>query len=462
MQHKENTSYYVYEETQYDDLPSRPFKTKGGVRLPHLKSSADYDTEIIPLPERVLIPLSQHIGAPCEPTVAVGDTVAVGQVIGDSSAFMSAPIHASVSGKVSAIKELLMPSGMKTKAIEIEADGLQTMWEGIKAPTVTNAKELCAAARACGLVGLGGAGFPTHVKLNIPEGKRLDTLVLCGAECEPYLTSDYREMVEGAEDILDGIQIITDILGIDRTIIGIEANKPEAIRIINNHIKSGWHGEEGRICVLTLKEQYPQGAEKVLIQATTGRVIPSGKLPSDVGVLVMNVTSVAVLARYLKDGVPLINKRVTVEGSAIVEPKNVIAPIGTPIIDLIDFCGGYRCEPRKLLMGGPMMGFALFDDEYPVLKQNNGFVIMGEEDVNESETTECIRCGRCATVCPMSLQPFSFEHKVDKKDADELAASGVMTCLECGSCAFVCPARRKLVQFMRLGKNIVRKAGAKK
>lgn len=443
-------------------LPVRPFGTYGGVRLPHLKATAEYETEILPLPDRVVIPMSQHIGAPCEPTVAVGDTVAVGQPIGDSSAFMSAPIHSSVSGNVTAITTVLMPSGQKSKAIEIEADGLQTMWSEIKPPVVTNQKELCAAARSCGLVGLGGAGFPAHVKLNVPEGRHIDTLLLCGAECEPYLTSDYREMIEGAEDILEGIRIIRDILGIDRAIIGIEANKPEAIRLFNSLLTDDEYNPDGNVCTLRLKESYPQGAEKVLIQAATGRRVPKGKLPSDVGVMVMNVTSVATLARYINDGVPLINKRVTIEGSAIVEPKNVIVPIGTPLSDVIDYCGGLRCEPRKMLMGGPMMGFALYDEDFPVLKQNNGFVILAGEDVCEDETTDCIRCGRCVDACPMHLRPAAFQHMVNTKDVDALVQNSVMSCIECGSCAYVCPARRRLVQNMRMGKNIVRKAGDRK
>ncbi len=443
-------------------LPGRPHATYGGVRLPHLKATAEHETEILPLPDRVVIAMNQHIGAPCEPCVAVGDTVAVGQPIGESGAFMSAPIHASVSGKVTAITSVLLPSGQKSKAIEIEADGLQTMWSEIKPPQVTNARELAAAAKACGLVGLGGAGFPTHVKLNVPEGKHIDTLLLCGAECEPYLTSDYREMIESAEDILEGVRIIRDILGIDRAIIGIEANKPEAIRLFNGLLTDSDYNPDGMVCTLRLRESYPQGAEKVLIQAATGRRVPKGKLPSDVGVMVMNVTSVATLARYLKDGVPLINKRVTIEGSAVVEPKNVIAPIGTPIGDIIDYCGGLRCEPRKLLMGGPMMGFALYDEEFPLLKQNNGFVVMAHEEVNEDPSTACIRCGRCLDACPMHLRPAGMQHLVETKDVDALNKNSIMSCIECGSCAFVCPARRRLVQYMRMGKNIVRKAGDKK
>lgn len=443
-------------------MPSVPTRTYGGVRLPHLKGTAEHETEILPLPERVFIAMSQHIGAPCEPTVAVGDTVAVGQPVGTSGAFMSVPVHSSVSGKVAAIKEILMPSGQKNKVLEIEADGLQTMWSEIKPPVVNNAADLSAAAKACGLVGLGGAGFPAHVKLSVPEGKSLDTLVLCGAECEPYLTSDYREMIEGAEDILDGIFTIKRILKLERAIIGIEANKPEAIRLLRSLLESDERNADGSVGVLRLKESYPQGAEKVLIQAATGRRVPKGKLPADVGVLVMNVTTTAVLARYLRDGVPLINKRITVEGSAIVEPKNVIVPIGTPLADIIDFCGGYRSEPRKIIQGGPMMGFTLCDENYPVLKQCNGYVIMAAEDVKEEETTECIRCGRCVAACPMHLQPYSFENLVNKKDVDALSSRSVMSCIECGSCAFVCPAHRRLVQYMRLGKNIIRKAGDRK
>jgi len=460
MQQKGNM---VPVEQEQLTLPQRPFRTYGGVKLPHLKHTAELETEIIPLPEKVVIPMNQHIGAPCEPLVAVGDTVEVGQPIGDSSAFVSAPIHASVSGKVTAITTVLMPSGQKSSAVEIEADGRQTMWKGIKKPEVKNARDLANAAKACGLVGLGGAGFPAHVKLSVPDGKKIDTLLLCGAECEPYLTSDYREMIESAEDILEGIAIIRKLLGIDRAIIGIEANKPNAIAQFRNLLAgSEEYNPDGMVGVLRLKESYPQGAEKVLIQAATGRRVPKGKLPADVGVIVMNVTSVGTLARYLRDGVPLINKRVTIEGSAIVEPKNVIVPIGTPLADIIEYCGGLSTEPRKMLMGGPMMGFALYDENFPVLKQNNGFVIMAEDDVVEEDSTDCIRCGRCVDACPMHLRPAGFEHLVNTGDADALNAASVMSCIECGSCAYVCPARRRLVQYMRLGKNIVRKAGDRK
>lgn len=447
----------LFGEAEPLTLPQLPFKTYGGIRLPHLKGTAEGETELLPLPERVTIAMSQHIGTPCEPTVSVGDTVEIGQPIGESSAYMSAPIHASVSGRVSAITTLLLPNGQKTRAVEIEADGRQTMWSGIRPPVVTNARELVAAAKNCGLVGLGGAGFPTHVKLNLPEDKKIDTLLLCGAECEPYLTSDYREMIEGADDILEGVRIIRELLGIDRAIIGVEANKPEAIRLLSEKIAE--NGEDDTTCVLKLRERYPQGAEKVLVQAVTGRRVPKGKLPTDVGVLAINVTTVAVLARYLRDGVPLVNKRVTVEGTAIVEPKNVIAPIGTPLADIIEYCGGLKTEPRKLIMGGPMMGFTLYDESFPLLKQNNGFVVMAGEDVDESHSTSCIRCGRCMNVCPMHLRPAQMQHLVENGDAAELSAVSVMSCVECGSCAYVCPAQRRLVQYMRMGKNIVRKAG---
>lgn len=443
-------------------FPSRPFSGHGGVALPHLKGTEDFESQTISLPKKVIISMQQHVGAPCEPTCKVGDTVCVGQPIGDSTAFVGAPIHASVSGRVTAISELLLPSGQRTKAVEIEADGLQTLWEGISAPKIESIGDLCAAVRQSGLVGLGGAGFPAHVKLTIPEGKSVDTLIINGAECEPYLTADYREMVEHADDVMDGVYTLKRLLGVERVIIGVEANKPKAIEILSKIAYNEERDPLNHVRVLKLKAQYPQGAEKVLINSCTGRRVPTGKLPVDVGCIVMNITSVAFISRYLRDGIPLISKRLTVDGSAVIEPKNVIVPIGTPISDIIKFCGGYKAEPRKLLMGGPMMGITMYTEDTPILKQNNGILAFAAEDADERESTECIRCGRCVAACPMNLYPLTIENKVKRRDAEGLEKANVMTCMECGSCAFVCPAHRKLVQYMRMGKTILRKAGERK
>jgi len=443
-------------------FPVRPFKGFGGVELPHLKGTENCESQVLPTPKKVVISMQQHVGAPCEPTVAVGDKVFVGQPIGDCSAYVSAPIHSSVSGTVKDITQILLTSGQKVKAVVIETDGEQTLWSGIKPPKVTTLEELCKAVRDSGLVGLGGAGFPAHVKLNVPKDKKIDTLVINGAECEPYLTADYREMVENAEDVLEGIYLLKALLKVERVIIGVEANKPKAIQILSDMAYNEERDPFNHVRVLKLKSQYPQGAEKTLVYSCTGRRIGKGKLPADVGCVVMNITSVAFIHRYLTTGIPLVSKRLTVDGSAVTEPKNVIAPIGTPISDIIRFCGGYKAEPRKLLMGGPMMGITMFDEDTAILKQNNGIIAFATDDVDESPETECIRCGRCVAACPMRLQPLTIENKVKNRDVDALNRFSVMSCMECGSCAFVCPAKRKLVQYMRMGKTIIRKAGEKK
>lgn len=436
-------------------FPKRPFKTFGGVHVPHRKNTAFFETETLPTPEKVIIPMQMHIGAPCEPCVKVGDKVRIGQPIGESSAFVSAPIHASVAGTVKAIGDILMPNGVRCKTVEIVTEGEeQIMWEGIKPPVVTNQKELVDAVRKSGLVGLGGAGFPVSVKLSIGE-KKVDTIVINGAECEPYLTADMREMLENTRDVIDGIAVLRKFYpDVKRVIIGVESNKPTAIECLSRIAEE--NDPEDVIRVLKLKASYPQGAEKVLIQACTGRRVPKGKLPLDVGCIVMNITSVAFLARYLKTGIPLISKRVTVDGSSVLTPKNVQAPIGTPIGDLLKFCGGYKEAPRKILMGGPMMGNALYDTNMPIIKQTNGLLAMAAKDVDEKAETECIRCGRCVAACPMRLQATSIERAVKIQDCAELERLSVNTCMECGCCAFSCPAKRPLVQYMRLGKTLLR------
>ena len=439
-------------------FPKRPFHTHGGARVPHRKNTAELESVVMPPPSQVILPMQQHIGAPCKPVVKAGDEVLVGQVVGDSDAYVSAPIHASVSGVVKGIVKIQLPAGNMVDAVVIDSDGEMRVHESVKPPKVDNLSDLPTAARASGLVGLGGAGFPAHVKLNVPRDSKIDTMIVNVAECEPYITADHREALENSWELLSGVYALKELLCIDRVLIAVENNKPDVIETLSKIAYSDTRDPENHVRVLSLKSRYPQGAEKVLVQACTGRKIPTGKLPSDVGCLVMNVTSVAFLAKYLKTGMPLITKRLTVDGSAVSEPKNVLVTLGTPIREVIEFCGGYKREPKKLLMGGPMMGLALVDDSLPVLKQNNAVLAFDEKDAKLHEPSACIRCGRCVESCPMNLMPTLIERQTAVKNAGELKALGVMTCMECGCCAFNCPASRQLVQSMRLGKAIVKQS----
>ncbi|MEG1943438.1 MAG: RnfABCDGE type electron transport complex subunit C, partial [Angelakisella sp.] len=307
------------------------------------------------------------------------------------------------------------------------------------------------AARECGLVGLGGAGFPTHIKFNPKNLSEVDTLVVNGAECEPYITCDMRLMLEDTQGLLDGISAVKKYMEIGTVIIAIEENKPEAIAKLTEACK----GMDG-VTVKALKAKYPQGAEKVLIYECTGRVVGEGKLPADVGAIVSNVATLAKLADYLKTGMPLVEKMLTVDGSAIAEPKNIIAPIGTSIADMIAFCGGYRCDAKKILMGGPMMGISVPSDEYPLLKNNNAILAFDEKDAEQAPESACIKCGACLRACPFNLAPASIDKAYHAGNTDALKKLKVNLCMECGCCSYVCPAKRDLVMSNKLGKQLLR------
>ncbi len=431
-------------------------KVKGGARLPHNKHTAEMESIVLAPPEKVIISMSQHIGAPCEPTVAVGDKVYVGTIVGNSDAFVSAPIHSSVSGEVSEITTIRMPAGNEVKAVVITSDGEMTPDPDIKPPKVDTIEDFISAVRASGLVGLGGAGFPAHVKLRPSEDKPIDTLIINGAECEPYITSDYRECMENPSDILGGVYFLKKLLNVQNVIIGVEDNKPKAIKTLFE-IASNEQDVEDKVKLMKLKSRYPQGAEKMLIYSATKRKLPLGKLPADICCIVMNITSVAFLYRYIKTGMPLVTKRITVDGNAITEPKNLIVPIGTQISHVLDYCKAEN--PEKVMMGGPMMGITVYDTTLPVLKQNNAILAFKGKEAQSKPVTDCIRCGRCVRACPMSLTPAEVSFAIKNPKAEELSALNVMYCLECGSCAFVCPAGKPLTAVMRLAKNEVRKAG---
>lgn len=454
-------AYTKGEKTVGQSIPhvrSAVAKIRGGVHVQHHKNTADLEIERLPVPDRVVIPMQMHIGAPCVPIVNVGDEVAVGQCIGDSTAYVSTPIHASVSGTVTAVGDITLANGVISRAVTIESDGQMRLFEGVQPPKADTREELLAAVRASGLVGLGGAGFPSHVKLAFKPGT-VDTLIVNAAECEPYITVDNRECIENSWDVLSGIQILKEILGIPRVVIAIEKNKPKAIQILST-IAGQIEKQKGEITVMQLRSVYPQGAEKVMIYSATGRRVPPGKLPSDVGCLVMNVASVAFIARYVKSGKPLVSRSLTVDGSAICTPKNVRVPIGMMVGDIIDHCGGFKTTPYKIITGGPMMGLAVISTDIPVMKQNNAILAFSKADSLKKET-DCINCGRCAAACPMSLQPTVIARYAKANDAEQLSRAGAMVCMECGSCAFNCPAGKPLVQNMRLAKSIIREAAKK-
>lgn len=434
-------------------------KVRGGVAVSHEKHTKDMPVKRIPAPETVVLPMRQHIGAPCTPTVKAGDAVKIGQVIGDSDQYVSAPIHATVSGKVTAVKEVKLASGLVSQAVILENDGENAEIE-YEVPNIDTKEDFVKAVRQSGLVGLGGAGFPTHVKLNVPAGKSIDTLIINAAECEPYITVDYRECIDNSWDVFNGVHLLKDMLGVERVVIAVEDNKPEAIKILERIAEKEDTGD--RIKVMPLKSKYPQGAEKMMVLSATGRKVPPGALPADVGCVVMNVASAAFISRYCKTGKPLVSRSLTVDGSAIVQPQNVRVPIGTEIDYILKACGGFKAEPEKIVCGGPMMGMAIVDTHHPILKSNNALLCFAEGDLSVKKETDCIRCGRCAKACPLSLMPTVIHRHAVARDAKRLERAGAMVCMECGSCAYSCPAGKPLVQYMRHAKSVLREEAQKK
>lgn len=420
-----------------------------GVHLPHRKNTANSNAVIMTPPKSVNIPTSMHIGAPAIPVVKKGDYVAVGTVIAEADNGLSVPIHSSVSGTVSEISELVMSDGRAVPTIKIESDGLQTLADGITAPVVTDKVELVKAIKNSGAVGLGGAGFPTYAKLSMD--KKISHLVINGAECEPYITSDSQIMTESAEDILFAIETLVRYFDIENVVIGIENNKPLAINTLKNITANN-----DKISVKTLPSIYPQGGEKVLIYHTTGKVVPEGKLPIDVGCVVLNSSTTAFIGKYLRTGMPLVSKTVTVDGGAVNEPKNVVVPIGTSLCDLFEFAGGFKSEPAKVLYGGPMMGISVPDLSYPVIKNTNAVLAFNEAETIIPKTTACIRCGACINVCPFGINPPAIAKGLKNEDFDLMTQSGAPLCMECGCCSYVCPASRPLVSNNRLAKQSLR------
>lgn len=449
---------------------------KGGVHPPEKKDATEsLPVEDARLPERVVIPMAQHIGAAAKPIVKVGDLVKKGQKVGEADGPVSVPVHASVSGKVVAGGMLFTsPMGYDVPAVVIESDGLDEWVDGLEGHEdymSMDPARILEIIKDAGIVGMGGATFPSHIKLNPPREKKVSVAILNGAECEPYLTSDARLMEEQPEDVIEGLKIIMSILRVTEGYVGIEANKPRAIKrmteesgkvvcelMIDTHYdRNGLETEVAKGCrmsvkVVPLEVKYPQGSEKQLIKAVTGREVPSARLPMDVGVVVQNVGTAAAIYQAVRYGRPLIERIVTVTGPGIKTPRNLRVRVGTLFSELIEQCGGLTDDVSKVLMGGPMMGIAQADLMVPVIKGTSGIVALTPAEDTTAEQGPCIRCGRCIEACPMGLNPALISQLVEKGRFNEAVEQGIMDCFECGSCAFVCPARRPIVQYAKWAK----------
>jgi electron transport complex protein RnfC len=424
---------------------------KGGVHPPDKKEYAkDQPVKKMPLPKMVTIPLQQHIGAPAKPTVNVGDEVKTGQIIGEPGGFISAYVHSTITGKVVSIDSVPYIMGGKKPAIKIERTSDEDDWvllENYGDYTKKTKEEIVDLVKRAGIVGMGGAMFPTHVKLTPPKDKKVDTLIINGVECEPYLNSDNRLMIEKSDDLVKGILILKKALDVDNVYIGIEDNKPIAIDKMLQAVNGTG------IKIVKLKTKYPQGGEKQLINAITGRKVPPAKLPADVGVVVQNTSTAYAVFEAVEKGIPLIQRIVTVSGEAIANPGNVLARFGTPIKDLIEFHGGFTMEEVLLFFGGPMTGIIASNTEFPVLKGNNGVTAIPFKDYQENP---CINCGGCVKVCPMNLVPATIVKMAKAKQFKETKEYNVMDCIECGSCAYTCPAKIPLVYYIKLAKKLVK------
>ena len=410
----------------------------GGIHPAYNKAmTAEIPIADMPLPDKVRLPLSQHIGAPCKPLVAKGDTVAMGQKIADSDSFVSAPIHASVAGEVVLVDD---------QAIEIKTDKEKSRFSGA-AQSYNNQGELRQIIREAGIVGLGGATFPTHVKVTPPEGVTIHTFMINGAECEPFLTTDHRVMLEQGQEMIAGSKLLMEACGAEKTIIGIEKNKPDAIEHMSKLI-----ADEPAFTVTGVQVKYPQGWEKQLIKSLVGQEVPDKGLPLDLGIVMNNVATAVAVHRAVEYGEPLLNRVVTVSGSGINKPQNVRAPLGTSVADLVEFCGGLKPEAAKIIDGGPMMGRALSTLDTPITKGTSGILVFNRDEVHLFSEDPCIRCASCVDACPSRLLPNYLALYVKREMLDEAEEINLMSCIECGCCSYVCPSKIPLVHYFQRGK----------
>lgn len=429
--------------------------TLGGVHPEENKVSSGSPIRRIPLPKIVVVPLAQHIGAPAEALVAKGDKVKTGQLIARGQSFISANVHAPASGTVTKIDDFTDSSGYRKRSVQIETQGDEWIEEVDLSETfhgeiTLSREEIIARIRESGIVGMGGATFPTHVKMMVPDGKKAECLIINGVECEPYLTSDHRLMLEHGDELMTGTRILMKALGVEKAFIGIENNKSDAINRLTELSKK-YQG----ITVTPLKVKYPQGGEKQLIKAILGREVPSGKLPIETGCVVQNVGTAVAVYEAVQKNKPLVERVVTVTGKSVKNPCNLLVRIGTPVSELLEEAGGVPADTRKIINGGPMMGKALNSLEVPVVKGMSGIVVMPETDAGRKKVYNCIRCARCTFACPMGLAPYLIAQMAEASMEERAETERVMDCIECGSCAYTCPSGRPLLDNIRLAKSKV-------